>query len=190
MRGAPYETSRLYVQDPHGICQKKHAICRSQSCFSLPSVFALASNEHISKVAKRLVHFTHKPKIEQQLIWAGHLAEVGGSGFWRAFSQQGGESNFFPQNNMLWTNSLKQSSKNFSCCGCSRKRYSLEKRYFRLKGEIAFSGQVFYTDVKQRFWAFQQCLDLVSYCKIKDRICGKHIPSSKKRNFPSVGQVF
>ena len=100
------------------------------------------------------------------------------------------KSNFFPQNNTLWTNSPKQSSKNFSCCGRSRKRYSLEKRYFRLKGEIAFSGQVFYTDVKQRFWAFQRCLDLVSYCKIKDRICSKHIPSSKKRNFASIGQVF
>ena len=84
----------------------------------------------------------------------------------------------------------KRSSKNFSCCARSRKRYLLEKRYFRLKGEIAFSGQVFYTDVKQRFWAFERCLDLVSYCKIKDRICSKHIPSSKKRKFPSIGRVF
>ena len=34
--------------------------------------------------------------------------------------------------------------------------------------------------MKQRFWAFQRRLDLVCYCKIKDRICSKHIPSSKK----------
>ena len=45
------------------------------------SVFTLVSNEHISKVAKRLVHFTHKPNIKQQLIWAGHLSELGANGF-------------------------------------------------------------------------------------------------------------
>ena len=100
------------------------------------------------------------------------------------------KSNFFPQNNTLWTNSPKQSSKNFSCCGRSRKRYSLEKRYFRLKGEIAFSGQVFYTDVKQRFWAFQRCLDLVSYCKIKDRICSNHFLLRRSGISPRLDKFF
>ena len=70
------------------------------------------------------------------------------------------------------------------------KTFQLLQKKFQADGEIGFSGQVFYTDVKQRFWAFQRCLDLVSYCKIKDRICSKHIPSSKKRNFASIGQVF
>ena len=74
---------------PHGIW-KRHAIWRSQSCFLLPSVFTLVSNEHIPKVAKRLVQLTHKPNIEQQLIWAGHLSGGGANGFWRVLSQKGG----------------------------------------------------------------------------------------------------
>ena len=41
-------------------------------------MFTLVSNEHIPKVAKRLVQLTHKPNIEQQLIWAGHLSGGGG----------------------------------------------------------------------------------------------------------------
>ena len=75
--GRPPRNFQVVCSRPPGIWKLRHAIWRSQSCFWLPSVFTLVSNEHISKVAKRLVQLTHKPNIEQQLIWAGHLSRGG-----------------------------------------------------------------------------------------------------------------
>ena len=57
-------------------------------------MFTLVSNEHIPKVAKRLVQLTHKPNIEQQLIWAGHLSGGVPTDFDVYFHKSGWGENF------------------------------------------------------------------------------------------------
>ena len=91
--GRPPRNFQVVCSRPPWHMPKRHAICRSQSCFSLPSVFALASNEHTHLEGCenwRLVHFTHKPNIEQQLIWARHLSGWGPTDFDVYFHKRGG----------------------------------------------------------------------------------------------------